>query len=200
MKTISVISSIALLCVFSACGQKPANETAPAMFRVNFDTSRGPVVIEVNRADAPIGADRFYNLVKAKVLDGARFFRVIPGFMAQFGIPADPAVTKVWDMPIQDDPVKTSNARGTLTFAATSEPNSRSTQMFINFADNGRLDSQRFAPIGKVVSGMEFVDQIYSGYGDLPSQGQAQIEAQGNAWLDKQFPKLDYIKTATLVP
>jgi peptidyl-prolyl cis-trans isomerase A (cyclophilin A) len=200
MKTISVISSIALLCVFSACGQKPANETAPAMFRVNFDTSRGPVVIEVNRADAPIGADRFYNLVKAKVLDGARFFRVIPGFMAQFGIPADPAVTKVWDMPIQDDPVKTSNARGTLTFAATSEPNSRSTQMFINFADNGRLDGQRFAPIGKVVSGMEFVDQIYSGYGDLPSQGQAQIEAQGNAWLDKQFPKLDYIKTATLVP
>jgi peptidyl-prolyl cis-trans isomerase A (cyclophilin A) len=200
MKTISVISSIALLCVFSACGQKPANETAPAMFRVNFDTSRGPVVIEVNRADAPIGADRFYNLVKAKVLDGARFFRVIPGFMAQFGIPADPAVTKVWDVPIQDDPVKTTNARGTLTFAATSEPNSRSTQMFINFADNGRLDSQRFAPVGKVVSGMEFVDQIYSGYGDLPSQGQAQIEAQGNAWLDKQFPKLDYIKTATLVP
>jgi peptidyl-prolyl cis-trans isomerase A (cyclophilin A) len=196
MKTISLIVSIALLSACAACGQKPANETAPATFKVNFDTSRGPVVIEVTRADAPNGADRFYNLVKAKYFDGARFFRVLSGFMAQFGISGDPALTKVWDVPIQDDPVKTTNARGTLTFAATSEPNSRTTQMFINFVDNGRLDSQRFAPVGKVISGMEFIDQIYAGYGQTPDQ--SQIEAQGNSYLQKEFPMLDYIKTARI--
>jgi peptidyl-prolyl cis-trans isomerase A (cyclophilin A) len=150
----------------------------------------------VTRADAPNGADRFYNLVKAKYFDGARFFRVLSGFMAQFGISGDPALTKVWDVPIQDDPVKTTNARGTLTFAATSEPNSRTTQMFINFVDNGRLDSQRFAPVGKVISGMEFIDQIYAGYGQTPDQ--SQIEAQGNSYLQKEFPMLDYIKTARI--
>jgi peptidyl-prolyl cis-trans isomerase A (cyclophilin A) len=194
---ISVIATIALsLGVFSACAQKPTNETAPATFRVNIDTSRGPVVIEVTRADAPIGADRFYNLVKAKYFDGARFFRVLPGFMAQFGIAADPALTKTWDVPIQDDPVKTSNVRGTLTFAATAAADSRTTQMFINFADNSRLDSQRFAPIGKVVSGMENVDQIYSG--DRENPDQSRIEAEGNAYLEKEFPHLDYIRTARI--
>ena len=146
----------------------------------------------------PKGADRFYNLVKAHYLDGARFFRVIPGFMAQFGLAGDPAVSKTWDVPIQDDPVKASNVRGALTFAATGAPNSRSTQLFINFGDNSRLDSQRFAPFGKVVSGMENVDQIYSGYGESPDQGR--IEAEGNAYLDKEFPRLDYIKTARLEP
>ena len=197
MKTLPLIVSIALLLgASSACAQKPSNETAPATFRVNFDTSRGPVVIEVTRADAPIGADRFYNLVKAKYFDGARFFRVIPGFMAQFGLAADPAVSKTWDVPIQDDPVKASNVRGTLTFAATGAPNSRSTQLFINFGNNNRLDSMRFAPFGKVVSGMEFVDQIYSGYGEQPDQGR--IEAEGNAYMEKEFPRLDYIKTARI--
>src|ERR1700733_10653523 len=147
MRILRVLCGVALaMCAFSACAQKPSNETAPATFHVNLDTSRGPVVIEVTRADAPIGADRFYNLVKAKYFDGARFFRVIPGFMAQFGLAADPAVSKAWDVPIQDDPVKTSNVRGTVTFAATGSPNSRSTQLFINFADNARLASQRFAP------------------------------------------------------
>lgn len=194
---IPFIASIALgLAVFSACAQKPTTETAPATFRVNMDTSRGMVVIEVTRDDAPNGADRFYNLVKAKYFDGARFFRVVPGFMAQFGIAADPSVTKVWDVPIPDDPVKTSNVRGTLTFAATGEPNSRTTQMFINFADNGRLDGMRFAPVGKVVSGMEFVDQIYSGDAERPDQ--SRIEAEGNGYLEKEFPRLDYIKTARL--
>ena len=198
MKTISLIASIAfLLGACSAGAQKPTNETAPATFRVNLDTSRGPVVIEVTRADAPIGADRFYNLVKAKYFDGARFFRVIPGFMAQFGLAADPATSKVWDVPIQDDPVKTSNVRGTVTFAATSAPNSRSTQLFINFGDNSRLDGQRFAPFGKVVSGMENVDQIYSGDGEKPDQGR--IEAEGNAYLEKEFPHLDYIKTSKIM-
>jgi peptidyl-prolyl cis-trans isomerase A (cyclophilin A) len=198
MRIFPLIASVALLLgACSAGAQKLSNETAPATFRVNLDTSRGPVVIEVTRADAPIGADRFYNLVKANYFDGARFFRVIPGFMAQFGLAADPAVSKTWDVPIDDDPVKASNVRGTLTFAATGAPNSRSTHLFINFGDNSRLDSQRFAPFGKVVSGMEFVDQIYSGYGENPDQGR--IEAEGNAYLEKEFPRLDYIKTARLV-
>lgn len=197
MKTISLISSLALvLCAAGACAQKPANEKAPETFRVNMDTSRGLVVIEVTRANAPIGADRFYNLVKAKYYDGARFFRVVPGFMVQFGIAADPSVTKTWDVPIQDDPVKTSNVRGTITFAAQSAPNTRTTQVFINYADNSRLDAIRFAPFGTVVSGMEYVDQIYSGDGENPDQ--SQIEAQGNAYLDKAFPRLDYIKTARI--
>jgi len=198
MKTFPLIASIALLLgACSAGAQKPSNETAPATFRVNFDTSRGPIVIEVTRADAPLGADRFYNLVKANYFEGVRFFRVIPGFMAQFGLAADPAASKTWDVPIQDDPVNASNVRGTLTFAATGAPNSRSTQLFINFGDNSRLDSQRFAPFGKVVSGMEYVDQIYSGYGENPDQGR--IEAEGNAYLEKEFPRLDYIRTARIV-
>jgi peptidyl-prolyl cis-trans isomerase A (cyclophilin A) len=116
--------------------------------------------------------------------------------MAQFGLAADPAVTKVWDVPINDDPVKASNVRGAVTFAATGAPNSRSTQLFINFADNSRLDASRFAPFGKVVSGMENVDMIYSGDGEGPDQGR--IEAEGNAYLEKAFPKLDFIKTARI--
>jgi peptidyl-prolyl cis-trans isomerase A (cyclophilin A) len=195
---IPLFASLAfLLGACSAGAQKLANEKAPETFRVNFDTSKGPVVIEVTRADAPNGADRFYNLVKAKYLDGARFFRVLPGFMAQFGIAADPAVTKTWDVPIQDDPVKQSNVRGALTFAQTSQPNSRSTQLFINFGDNGRLDSLRFAPFGKVISGMENVDMIYAG--DLEKPVQTRIETEGNAYLEKEFPNLDYIKTARIV-
>jgi len=198
MKTISLIASLLLVVgADSACGQqKPTTETAPAVFRVNLDTSRGPVVIEVTRADAPIGADRFYNLVKAKYFDGARFFRVVPGFMVQFGIAADPAMTKTWDVPIADDPVKTSNVRGTITFAAQSAPNTRTTQVFINYADNSRLDGLRFAPFGKVVSGMENVDRIYAGDAENPDQ--TEIEARGQAYLDKNFPRLDYIKTARL--
>lgn len=200
MKIISLIASLVLaLCVDSACAQKvpqPTDEKAPDVYRVNMDTSRGPVVIEVTRADAPIGADRFYNLVKAGYFDGARFFRVVPGFMVQFGIAANPAVTKAWDVPIQDDPVRTSNVRGAITFAAQSAPNTRTTQVFINYADNSRLDSMRFAPFGKVVSGMENVDQIYSGDGENPDQ--SQIEEQGNSYLEKNFPRLDYIKTARI--
>lgn len=199
MKRLRLLFCIALaIGAYSACAQKITNETAPAVYRVDVDTSRGPVVIEVTRADAPNGADRFYNLVKAKYFDGARFFRVIPGFMAQFGIASDPALTRTWDVPIQDDPVKTSNVRGTVTFAATASPDSRSTQLFINFGDNARLDSQRFAPIGKVVSGMENVDQIYSG--DRENPDQSRIESEGNAYLEKAFPKLDYIKTARITP
>jgi cyclophilin family peptidyl-prolyl cis-trans isomerase len=172
----------------------PSNDTAPATFRVNLDTSRGPVIVEVNRAEAPLGADRFYNLVKTKFFDGARFFRVVPGFVVQFGMAADPKLNADWDVPIQDDPVLTSNVRGTVTFAAAEDPNTRTTQLFINLGDNQRLDARRFAVFGKVVSGMDYVDRIYSGDGEKPQQ--SLIEKDGNAYLEKEFPNLDYIKTA----
>jgi peptidyl-prolyl cis-trans isomerase A (cyclophilin A) len=177
--------------------QKAAVEgKAPAAFRVDFDTSRGPFVVEITREQAPNGADRFYSLVKAKYFDGARFYRVVPGFMVQWGAAADPAVSKKWDKPIPDDSVKATNARGAITFAASSQPDSRTTHMFINFADNARLDRMGFAPIGKVVSGMENVDQIYSGDGERPDQ--TQLKEEGNAYAQKEFPNLDYIKTARL--
>ncbi len=202
MRKLSLIASCAsfaaLLAGSSALlAQKaPTNDKAPETYRVNLDLSTGPVVIEVTRSLAPVGADRFYNLVKAKFFDGARFFRVVPGFMAQFGLAADPKVSKAWDVSVQDDPVHTSNVRGTITFAATGAPNSRSTQLFINFADNKFLDAQRFAPFGTVVSGMENVDKIYSGDRERPDQGR--ITAEGNAYLQKEFPNLDYIKTARI--
>jgi peptidyl-prolyl cis-trans isomerase A (cyclophilin A) len=193
-----IVSFMALLAGGSAllAQRAPANEKAPDTYRVNLDLSTGPVVVEVTRALAPNGADRFYNLVKAKYFDGARFFRVVPGFMVQFGLAGDPKVSKEWDVTIQDDPVKTSNARGMLTFAATGAPNSRSTQLFISYGDNKFLDSQRFAPFGMVVSGMENVDKIYSGDRERPDQGR--ITAEGNAYLQKDFPKLDYIKSARI--
>ena len=176
----------------------PQEETAPAEFKIDFDTSRGPFVVEVTRSQAPHGADRLYSLVRAKYFDGARFFRVVPGFMVQWGIAADPAVTNAWDRPILDDKVITRNARGTVTFASPGQPNSRTTQLFINFSDNYRLDSMGFRPVGQVVSGMENVDRIYPDYGEYPDQGQ--ISAKGNAYLIKNYPNLDYIKTARIEP
>ena len=201
MKQLSFAAVLAL--VLAACSGSHAaepnvpNEKAPATFRVNIETSKGPVVVEIVRDLAPNGADRFYNLVKAKYFDGSRFYRVVPGFMVQWGAAADPKVSQLGDAaPIQDDPVKTSNERGTITFAASSSPNSRTSHMFINFADNARLDGLGFAPVGKVVSGMENVDQIYAGYEEKPDQ--SQIKEEGNAYLEKEFPQLDYIKTARL--
>jgi peptidyl-prolyl cis-trans isomerase A (cyclophilin A) len=201
MSRFSVVASIALTLVAcsgskQASAQAPANETAPATFRVNFDTSRGPFVIEVNREQAPNGADRLYNLVKAKYFDGARFYRVVPGFMVQWGGAAEPEDSKKWDVPIPDDPVKASNQRGMVSFAASSQPNSRTTHMFINFADNSRLDAMGFAPVGKVVSGMEVVDQIYADDGERPDQGR--IREEGNSYLVSHFPNLDFIKTARI--
>lgn len=172
--------------------------SAPETYRVLLDTSQGPVTIDVDRSLAPVGAQRFYELVKAKYFDGARFYRVVPGFVVQWGAAADPAVTKKWDVTIADDPVKGSNTRGTVTFAATGQPNSRSTHLFINLGDNARLDAMGFAPFGRVTSGMDAVDHIYPGYGERPSQ--ALIGAQGNAYLEREFPRLDYIKTARIVP
>ncbi len=175
--------------------------TAPAVFHVRFHTTKGDFSIEVIRAWAPNGADRFYNLVEHHFYDGATFFRVVPKFVVQFGIPADPKYGKIWsNANIKDDPVTQSNLPGTITYAQTSSPNSRSTQVFINFGSNSFLDSQRFAPFGKVTEGMSVVESFYSGYADQPTGTQDQITNQGNAFLEKNFPKLDKIITARVVP
>jgi peptidyl-prolyl cis-trans isomerase A (cyclophilin A) len=175
------------------------NRTAPATFRVKLTTTKGDVIIQVTRAWAPNGADRFYNLVRAGFFTDAAFFRTIAGFMTQFGLSARPEVSKALsDAHLQDDPVKESNTRGKVTFAQTSAPNSRTTQLFINYGNNARLDADRFAPFGEVVEGMSVVDSFYSGYGEQPEQGS--IQSQGKAYLDRNFPKLDRILTATIVP
>jgi len=180
------------------------NEKAPATYKVKFDTSKGVFVIEVHRDLAPNGADRFYNLVKNGFYNDARFFRVISGFMVQFGINGNPQLSKVWrDANIKDDPVKASNKRGNITFA-TAGPDTRTTQVFINFGNNAGLDDQGFAPFGQVISGMEVVDSLYAEYGEGAPRGdgpdQGLVQSQGNAYLKKDFPKLDYIKTATIEP
>ncbi len=200
METMKIRFPLAMLfaVLMTACsGSKPAKaETAPATYRINFDTSRGPFVVEIVRDQAPNGADHLYALVKAKYYDGARFYRVVPGFMVQWGSAADPEMSKKWDVTIDDDPVKETNARGTISFAATGRPNSRSTHLFINYADNGRLDGLGFAPIGKVVSGMENVDQIYSEDGERPNQ--ELLREEGNKYVEREFPHLDYIRTARI--
>jgi len=180
------------------------NEQAPAVYKAQFETSKGSFVVEVHRDWAPRGADRFYNLVKNGFFDNARFFRVISNFMVQFGINGDPRIAAVWeDANIKDDPVRTSNQRGYITFA-TRGPDTRTTQVFINFANNRGLDSQGFSPFGVVVSGMPVIDALYSGYGEGAPQGpgpeQERIQKEGNAYLTRTFPKLDYIKKATIVP
>jgi peptidyl-prolyl cis-trans isomerase A (cyclophilin A) len=180
------------------------NEKAPDKFQAKFDTSKGEFIIEVTRSWSPNGADRFYNLVKNGFYDNCRFFRVIENFMAQFGINGDPKLSAVWrGAQIKDDPVSQSNKRGYITYA-TAGPNTRTTQLFINFGDNSPLDKDGFAPFGKVTKGMNVVDSIYKNYGDGPPRGkgpdQNRIQMEGNAYLEKAFPKLDYIKSATIVP
>jgi len=181
----------------TAAPAAPAAERAPDKFTVNLDTSKGPVSIEIYREWAPIGVDHFYQLVKSNFYDGARFFRIVPNFIVQFGIAADPQVTARWKTSIADDPVRQHNLRGTLTYAKTSMPNSRTAQMFINLVDNtGSLDPQGFAPIGLVVKGLDAIDHLYSGYGEAPEQ--PLIEQQGNTYLQSQFPNLDFIKKAAI--
>ncbi len=179
------------------------NLTAPEEFKVKFSTSKGDFTVHVTRAWAPKGADRFYSLVKNNFYDEARFFRVIRGFVAQFGIHGDPKVSAAWmSARIQDDPVTQSNRRGTLTYA-TAGPNSRTTQLFINYADNSRLDGAGFAPFGRVTEGMDVVDQLHADYGEGPPGGrgpsQGLIQQMGNEYLIKDYPNLDYIKTARIV-
>jgi peptidyl-prolyl cis-trans isomerase A (cyclophilin A) len=181
---------------FAAAVTVAAQEKAPDTYKVKFDTSKGAVVVEVHRAWAPTGADHLYNLVKSGFYNDVRFFRVVPNFMVQFGMNGDPKVQSAHNTTIKDDPVKESNKRGYVTFAKTGAPNSRSTQLFINYKDNTFLDSQGFAPIGQVVSGMDVVDKINSEYRERPNQNE--IRTSGNEYLKKEFPNLDNVKTATI--
>jgi peptidyl-prolyl cis-trans isomerase A (cyclophilin A) len=179
-------------------------EKAPETFKAQFDTTRGKFTIEVTRSLSPNGADRFYNLVRSGYFKDVAFFRVVPGFMCQFGIHGDPNVSAKWRAAaIADDPVKGSNTRGTITFA-TAGPNTRTTQLFINFGNNINLDGMGFSSFGKVTEGMDVVDKINGEYGDGPPYGsgpnQGRVQGEGNAYLKKDFPNLDYIKSATIVP
>jgi peptidyl-prolyl cis-trans isomerase A (cyclophilin A) len=209
LRALSSVLLASLLLAFapaSAIGQETAKlmnpaqltEKAPEKFQVKFETTKGEFIIDVTRAWSPNGADRFYNLVKNGGYDNCRFFRVVKNFMVQFGINGDPKISRVWRAAnIPDDKPKESNVRGYITFA-TAGPNTRTTQVFINFKDNTFLDSQGFTPFGKVSKGMDVVDAINNEYGENPDQNQ--IQMQGNAYLEKSFPKLDSIKSATIVP
>jgi peptidyl-prolyl cis-trans isomerase A (cyclophilin A) len=179
-------------------------EKAPATYKVKFDTSAGAFVVQVHRDWAPLGADRFYNLARAGFFDDSRFSRVVPHFIAQFGIPGDPAVGAIWQhRTFADDAVTHSNVRGTIAFAMTG-PNTRTTQLYISLVDNSRLDAQGFAPIGRVIDGMAVVDSLYSGYGENSGGGvragkQAALFSGGNAYLDREYPKLDRLIHITVI-
>jgi peptidyl-prolyl cis-trans isomerase A (cyclophilin A) len=218
LSTIGTLIVLSLICAISTApasdqaGAAPTKEKlmnpaaltekAPDVFQAQFETTKGAFVIEVTRAWAPLGADRFYNLVKNGYYDNCRFFRVLKGFMAQFGINGDPKVNAVWrPARIQDDPVKQSNKRGFVTYAMGG-PNTRTTQLFINYNDrNSQLDAQGFSPFGKVISGMDIVDKLYADYGEGGEGGpdQGRIQMEGNPYLEKSFPKLDFIKSAVIV-
>lgn len=172
-------------------------QQSPPSFKARFETTAGAFTVEVQREWAPLGADRFYNLVKSGYFNGARFFRVVPGFVVQFGLNPDPAVTGAWkNTNLQDDPVRRSNGRGFLTFA-TAGPNTRTTQLFINLGDNLRLDQMGFSPFGLVTEGMETVDKITAEYGESPQQ--PEIEQKGEPYLQENFPKLDKITKASIL-
>lgn len=212
LKAMRILALFACMLFLLGCGEskKPAAESAavpaqaPDSYQVKFETSKGDFVVDVTKAWAPQGADRFYTLVKRGFYDGDRFFRVVRGFVVQFGINGDPSVSRLWQAAfIPDDPVKQSNQRGYITFA-TSGPSSRTTQVFINLTDNTRLDGMGFAPFGKVTSGMDVVDRLYSSYGEGPPRGegpdQSQIETRGNDYLESKFPRLHFVKKATVLP
>jgi peptidyl-prolyl cis-trans isomerase A (cyclophilin A) len=207
---LSVLAMASLIA--AGCGSKAPDASkeatvqkagkTPDVYRVKFETSKGDVVVEVHRDWAPFGADRFYELVQSHFFDDARFFRVLKGFVVQFGLNKAPEMNTKWHtMQMVDDPVKETNSRGTITYA-TGGPNTRTTQMFFNLADNRRLDADGFAPFGKVVEGMDVVDSLYGGYGEGAPNGagpdQQSIETRGNAYLTDHYPKLDYIKTAVI--
>jgi len=206
-----VVASLSILLAACSTQPEPAKESAappekkapapspvgaPEVYKVRLFTNKGPIVIEAHREWAPRGADRFYELVKDRYYNDARFFRVIPNYIAQFGLAASPKMTKKWDKPIDDDPVAHTNGMGTVTFA-TAGRNSRTTQVFINLRSNQTLDDQGFAAFGRVVEGMEVVEKLYGKYGDRPDQ--ESIMRRGNAYLKTSFPLLDYIKTAKIL-
>lgn len=213
-----VVVSLAIAAALGACATQTTHRAAllqptpaelsaraPDQFRVRLETSAGPIMLTVHRDWAPIGTDRFYYLVRNGFFDGARFFRVHAGYIAQFGLNGDPAIIAAWKhRTIPDDPVRVSNRRGTLAYAMTG-PDTRTTQIYFNLVDNPQLDAQGFAPFAEVTSGMDTVLRLYSGYGETSGGGiragkQGQIEAGGNAYLRREFPKLDYIRRATVVP
>lgn len=202
-------SALALLAV-SAGAQEAAKsslmnpaalkETAPETYKVKFDTSAGAFVVEVHRDWAPNGADRFYNLVKNGFYDGTRFFRVRPGFMAQFGLNGNPEIQSAWQRAfLRDEPTTQKNVRGFVTFTTEGRPQSRFTQIFVNYGDNSRLDADGFAPFGQVVTGMDVVDKLYAPPDDAQPD-QRRILREGNEYLQKEFPRLDFVKKATIVP
>ncbi|MBP7779774.1 MAG: peptidylprolyl isomerase [Acidobacteria bacterium] len=205
--TLAVVAPLAEQTAVRKSLMVPANfkEVAPDTYNVKFDTSVGEFVVKVTRAWAPHGADRFYNLVKHGFYDEARFFRAVPNFMVQFGLHANPAITRVWQPArIPADKVTQSNKKGFITFAMGASPDTRTTQVFINFRNNTNLDGLGFAPFGEVVTGIEVVDKIYTGYGEGAPKGsgpsQTRVANEGNAYLIKAFPKMDFIKTATIEP
>jgi len=208
MKRIGIAAAVAVALVAGAAVvaapeklMDPAKLTAkaPDTFKAKFETTKGMVVIEVHRDWSPNGADRFYNLVKNGYFDGVKFFRVVPGFVVQWGIHGDPSIASKWlASNIPDDAVKESNRRGFVTFAKSGQPNSRSVQLFINLGDNSRLDATGFSPFGKVTEGMDVVDKLYGGYAEGLTRLQGRIADEGNAFLEKNYPQLDAIKKATI--
>ncbi|HKG90885.1 MAG TPA: peptidylprolyl isomerase [Gemmatimonadaceae bacterium] len=209
-KLAKLLALLLPVCAAACAGGRPAltsaahpfwSRPAPDSFRVRVETTRGAFLIDVHRAWAPAGADRFYNLVRAGFFDDSRFFRVRAGFIAQFGIPGDPAVAAAWrTRTIPDDPVRQRNERGFVSYAMTG-PDTRTTQLFINLGDNTRLDAEGFAPIGRVVEGMDVVDRLYAGYGEDAGGGmrggkQGPLFEGGNAYLDRAFPRLDRLVRA----
>ena len=208
LRTLGTIASAAVALTLSASASaapeklvNPAALTAkaPATFKARFDTTKGIFVIEVHRDWSPNGVDRFYNLVKNGYYDGVKFFRVVPGFVVQWGIHGDPSIAFKWlKSTIPDDPVKQSNKRGYVSFAKSGAPNSRSVQVFINFADNAKLDEMGFAPFGKVTEGMDVVDKLFDGYADGLRDLQGRIAQEGNVFLEKTYPNLDTIRRASI--
>ena len=193
------LTALTLVAAPQPTAAQVSDEQAPPTFRARFETSQGPFVIEVQREWAPIAADRFYTLVRRGFYDDARFFRVLNGFMAQFGLNGDPKIQGEYALAnLLDEPSKQSNLRGFVSFAKESSPNTRYTMVFINFKDNSYLDAEGFAPFGQVVSGMQIVEKLYSGYGRQNVPDQRRIKSEGNAYLTAEYPRLDFIKTARI--
>lgn len=205
MLTARPIPILVFAILLGACHKAPpAKVVVPDVFRVKFETSQGDFTVEATRAWAPHGVDRFHELMRMHYFDQSRFFRVVPGFIAQFGVHRDFNVHGVWrEMFIVDDPPDQKNLRGTLSFAK-SGPDTRATEIFINLADNKSLDDENFVPFAKVIEGMDVVDRFYSGYGDVRPQGKnidpGRVEGEANEYLTQRFPKLDFIKKATILP